>query len=133
MEYFRDSFNFTINTGDIVKNGTIQQRWNNYFMDTEIINAFKQGVYVEGNHEEGQFSLMKMYNNLPMPNTYDNRYYSLSYGKIGFIILNSNKYTVGDDNQTEWLNQTLLRLSQANAFNFAFLHHPLLHRTRSYI
>ena len=125
MAYFRDLFDFTVHTGDIVNDGRLQEEWNNYFMDTEIINAFKQGVYVEGNHERGVNT--KMYDNLLMPNNATNRYYSFSYGDMGFIILNSNSEI---DIQTEWLNQTLIELSQKCTFNYAFLHHPLL-STRS--
>ena len=129
MESFKDSFDFTIHTGDIVNDGRLQEEWNNYFMDTEFINAFKQGVYVEGNHERGVNT--RMYDNLLMPNNASNRYYSFTYGDMGFIILNSNSETVDDDIQTEWLNQTLIEFSQKNTFNFAFLHHPLL-GSRSY-
>jgi hypothetical protein len=74
-----------------------------------------------------------MYNNIPMPNTAINRYYSFSYGDVGYVILNSNKDDNNyNDDQTDWLNQTLFQLSQKNTFNFAFLHHPLLD-TRSYL
>lgn len=129
MKSFRNEFDFTIHTGDIVEHGTDQNEWNNYFTDTEVLNAYKQGLYVEGNHEGGL--LTKMYDNLLMYGTEDKRYYYFNYGEMGFIILNSNDYTVGNDDQTNWLNQTLKQLSQENTFNFAFLHHPLLH-TRSY-
>jgi len=126
MENFSASFDFTILCGDIVYDGTIQERWNNYFIDTEVINAFKQGIYVEGNHEGGINT--KMYDNLLMPNNATNRYYSFSYGGIGFIILESNNDNVDYINeQTNWLNQTLIEFSQENTFNFAFLHNPLLH------
>ena len=104
MENLRDKFDFTILCGDIVNDGRIQGQWNNYFIDTEILNAYKQGIYVEGNHEFGEYPSIKMYDNLPMRNTYTNRYYSFNIGNIGFIILNSNGYTQGDDIQTDWLN-----------------------------
>ena len=130
MESFRNKFQFTIHTGDIVEDGTDQNRWNNYFLDTEIINAFKQGVYVEGNHEGGL--LTKMYSNLLMYGNQSNRYYYFSYGEIGFIILDSNNDLDSyNDDQTNWLNNTLMLLSQKNKFNFAFLHHPLLNTSRS--
>jgi predicted phosphodiesterase len=131
MEYFREDFDFTIHSGDIVEDGRLQDQWNNYFIDTETLNAFKQGIYVEGNHEGGDNT--EMYNNIPMPNTAINRYYSFSYGDVGYVILNSNKDDNNyNDDQTDWLNQTLFQLSQKNTFNFAFLHHPLLD-TRSYL
>ncbi len=130
MESFRNEFAFTIHTGDIVQDGTDQNRWNNYFSDTEVLNGYKQGVYVEGNHEGGWST--KMYENLLMYGTQNNRYYYFSYGEIGFIILNSNEYTEGDDDQTNWLNQTLIQLSQKKTFIFTFLHHPLLNISRSY-
>jgi len=131
MEYFREDFDFTIHSGDIVENGILQDQWNNYFIDTEALNAFKQGIYVEGNHEGGDNT--EMYNNIPMPNTAINRYYSFSYGDVGYVILNSNKDDDNyNDDQTDWLNQTLIQLSQKNTFNFAFLHHPLLDATRSF-
>jgi len=129
MENFNDSFDFSILLGDIVELGSFQDQWNNYFSDTEILNAYKQGIYVEGNHEQGDIT--KMYDNLPMRNNATNRYYSFSYGDIGFIILNSNGETVDDDVQTDWLNQTLIDFSERNVFNFALMHHPLVH-DRSY-
>ncbi len=125
MGHFRDDFEFTINLGDIVDDGRDQDLWNNYFEDTEELNAYKQGIYIEGNHEKGLETLM--YDNLPMISTENNRYYAFSYGDIGLIILNSNSYTIDDDDQTDWLNETLFQFSQKNSFNFAFMHHPLLH------
>jgi len=129
MENFKDNFDFTIHNGDIVEDGRDQYRWNNYFGDTECLNSYKQGIYVEGNHEEGLQT--KMYDNLPMRNNESKRYYSFSYMGIGFIILNTNDYTTENDDQTDWLNQTLIQLSQENLFNFAFMHHPLLHERSS--
>ncbi len=129
IENFKDKFDFTILLGDIVEDGKNQTKWNNYFLDTEGLNAYKQGIYVEGNHEGGLQTLM--YENLPMNNTETNRYYTFSYGGVGFIILNSNSYTVGDDNQTDWLEETLIQLSQENPFNIPYMHHPLL-SSRSY-
>ncbi len=129
MASFRNNFEFIVHTGDIVEIGTEQNEWNEYFDDTEALTAYKQGVYVEGNHEGGLST--KMYNNLLMYGTDTERYYYFNYGGVGFIILNSNDYTVGDDDQTNWLNQTLIQLSQENTFNFVFLHHPLLHTSRS--
>ncbi|MFX0073245.1 MAG: purple acid phosphatase family protein [Candidatus Hermodarchaeota archaeon] len=126
IERFRNEFQFTVHLGDIMEDGTLQYRWNNYFIDTEVLNAYKQGIYVEGNHEMGHLS-NKMYENLPMINNESNRYYCFSYADIGFIILNSNDYEAGDDTQTLWLNETLYDFSQKNTFNFAFFHHPLLH------
>ncbi len=131
MANFSDDFQFSIHTGDFIWDGKKQSLWNDYFTDTECLNSYKQGIYVEGNHEHGETTDIKMYDNLPMRNNYHNRYYSFSYMDIGFIILNSNKYTEVDDEQTEWLNQTLIQFSQENLFNIAFLHHPLLD-TRSH-
>ncbi len=132
MEYFSESFDFIVHTGDIVYDGRLQEEWNKYFMDTETINAYKLGVYAEGNHEGGVNT--RMYDNLLMPNNATNRYYSFSYGGIGFIILDSAENDVNYINdQTNWLNQTLIKFSQENIFNFAFLHHPLLGtRSNSY-
>jgi len=125
MENFTNYFDFSIHTGDIVHHGSIQDEWNNYFIDMEVVYGYKQGVFVEGNHEQG--SSTKMYDNLLMNSTADNRYYAFSYNDIGFIILNSNAAAVDDDTQTDWLNETLFDFSQKNLFNFVYLHHPLLH------
>ncbi len=120
-----DKFEFTIHTGDITHYGDNQSRWNNYFIDSEHLNAYKLGFYIEGNHEKGLETLM--YKNLPLPYKEGYHYYNFSYGGLGFIFLNSNDYTVNYNQQTEWLNQTLIYFSKKNLFNFAFLHHPLLH------
>jgi hypothetical protein len=53
MENLSDSFDFSILLGDIVEFGSLQDQWNEYFSDTEVLNAYKQGIYVEGNHEGG--------------------------------------------------------------------------------
>lgn len=127
MKSFINDFEFTIHLGDIVSSGREQDQWNDYFCDVEGLSAFKQGIYVEGNHEGGLTT--KMYDNLPMTSSESNRYYSFSHGNIGFVILNSN---VGGDDQTDWLNQTLIHLSQKNDIIFAFMHHPLLHDDRSF-
>jgi len=132
MANFSDKIQFTVHTGDIVYNGRIQTQWNDYFIDTESLNSYKQGIYVEGNHENGAWGDMKMYDNLPMRNNFTDRYYSFSYMDIGFIILVSNDYAAYYAPQTEWLNQTLIQLSQENLFNFVFLHHPLLNDARSH-
>jgi predicted phosphodiesterase len=125
MERFSNNFDFSIHTGDIVEDGRYQDQWNNYFIDMEALYRYKQGVFVEGNHEKGNNT--KMYDNLLMNSNADNRYYAFSYNGMGFIILNSNGDAVGNDTQTEWLNETLFNYSQKNSFNFVYLHHPLLH------
>lgn len=132
MTNFSDKIQFTVHTGDIVYNGLNQYQWNDYFNDTECLNSYKQGIYVEGNHEGGLPT--KMYDNLPMRNNFtpDNRVYSFSYMDIGFIILVSNPYAANYAPQTEWLNQTLIQFSQENLFNFVFLHHPLLNDLRTH-
>lgn len=128
MANFSDDFQFFIHTGDIVANGQNQNQWNDYFNDTECLNSYKQGIYVEGNHEGGIWTLM--YDNLPMRNKFIERNISFSYMDIGFIILDSNDYAAEYAPQTEWLNQTLIQFSQENLFNFVFLHHPLLNVDR---
>ncbi|TFF95807.1 MAG: hypothetical protein EU547_07120, partial [Promethearchaeota archaeon] len=65
-ENFLNKFDFLIHTGDIVADGRVQEQWNNYFNDTEILNTYKQGIFVEGNHERGEYSNAKMYDNLLM-------------------------------------------------------------------
>jgi predicted phosphodiesterase len=122
---FLNQIDFSIHTGDIIEDGRIQDQWNNYFLDTEMLNAYKQGIYVEGNHERG--SNTKMYDNLLMNSTADKRYYAFPYNDLGFIILNSNSEAVDNKNQTDWLNQTLFEYSRKYPFNFVYLHHPLLH------
>ena len=122
---FLDRFDFFLHTGDIVEDGRVQEQWNNYFDDTEVVNRYKQGIYVEGNHERGLAT--KMYDNLLMNSTSENRYYAFSFKEIGFIILNSNPYVAGDDEQTDWLNATLFDYSKRNTYNLVYLHHPILH------
>ncbi|MCK4281919.1 MAG: metallophosphoesterase family protein, partial [Candidatus Lokiarchaeota archaeon] len=40
------NFSFTIHTGDIVEDGTIQEQWDNYFNDTKKMNAFHQSYFI---------------------------------------------------------------------------------------
>jgi hypothetical protein len=128
---FLDKFDFFFHTGDIVEDGRDQGRWNQYFEDTEGMNRYKQGIFVEGNHERGESLTAKMYDNLLMNTTSTNRYYAFSYNEIGFIILNSNPYAAGEESQTDWLNATLFNYAKKNTYNLIYLHHPLLHEDRT--
>lgn len=114
-ESILEHFDFSIHTGDIVEDRSIQAQWNNYFMDTEVVNGYKPAIFVEGNHERGENT--KMYENLVMNSTAIQRYYAFIYNNIGFIILNSNYEVINDDLQTGWLNETLNKYSQQNSFN----------------
>jgi hypothetical protein len=128
------NLDFSIHSGDIVEDGRIQSQWDNYFIDTEILYSKIPGIFVEGNHEGGLNTLM--YENFFPGVKYSQRYYSFIFGNCGFIILNSNGYydVSIEEEQKDWLNQTLYEYSQLNEYNFVFLHHPLLHnRTKSYL
>jgi len=48
IKQFGDNFEFTILSGDIVEFGSKQEEWNEYFFDTEQLNAYKLGFYIEG-------------------------------------------------------------------------------------
>ncbi|MHA1292753.1 MAG: metallophosphoesterase [Promethearchaeota archaeon] len=128
MLYFGNQIDFIIHTGDIVSSGSVQEQWNAYFNDTEIINGFIPGYYAEGNHEDGY--LTKMYDNIPLPsNGRDSRYYSFNWGFAGFLGLNTNNDEIWPHEKMsiKWL-ETELKICEEDKYilwKFAFMHHPI--------
>ncbi len=111
---------FGIHLGDIVKDGNNQYDWNEYFSNTEILNAYIPSYYVEGNHDT-----LNLYNNLILPsNGNDSYYYSFNYGFAKFLALNTNREV---KNQASWIIQELesSNLDNQILWNIAFMHEPI--------
>ncbi len=126
IELFPD-IAFTIHTGDVVSDGLIQSEWNEYFEDTEIVNGYKQGYFIEGNHERGFAT--KMYDNIPLPSNGGNsRYYSFVWGSVGFVGLNTNNQEIWPHEKMPvfWLDRELYKYEQDKftLWKIAFMHAP---------
>lgn len=126
MERF--DMDFTVHTGDIVSDGEQQGLWDEYFEDTEVINGYKQGFFIEGNHENGLIT--KMYDNIPLPsNGRDSRYYSFNWGPLGFVGLNTNNQEVWPNEKmpVTWLDAELSKFERDKytLWKFAYMHHPI--------
>ncbi|MFX1364463.1 MAG: purple acid phosphatase family protein [Promethearchaeota archaeon] len=121
MENFAD-IEFIVHTGDIVEDGRIQTKWNDYFEDIEILTKKIPGYYIEGNHErlDGY-----MYDNIPLPsNGLNSFYYNFSIGPINFIGLNTERDI---SIQTTWLEEVLKNSYKDNnsLWNIAYMHQPI--------
>ncbi|MFX1388664.1 MAG: purple acid phosphatase family protein [Promethearchaeota archaeon] len=117
-----DDINFTIHTGDMVEDGTIQTQWNEYFDNIEILTKVIPGYYIEGNHEQINGY---MYDNIPLPsNGLNSYYYNFSIGPVSFIGLNTEREV---SVQTTWLEKTLRFLHQDNEtlWTVVYMHQPI--------
>ncbi|MFX0042234.1 MAG: purple acid phosphatase family protein [Candidatus Hodarchaeota archaeon] len=117
-----DDIDFTIHTGDIVNDGTIQNQWNDYFDDVENLTNNIIGYFIEGNHEhiDGY-----MYDNIPLPSNGENSfYYSFNIGPVNFIGLNTGRDSTI---QTTWLETVLNKSYQDNntLWRIGYMHKPI--------
>ncbi len=127
MEKF-DDIDFTLHTGDIVTDGSRQGLWDRYFLDTEVINGYKQGFFIEGNHEKGLIT--KMYDNIALPtNGIDSRYYSFNWGPVSIVALNTNDAEIWAHEKMPliWLDTELSNFNQDKycLWKIAGMHHPI--------
>ncbi len=106
-------------TGDLVENGLIYENWLIFNIITEHMRENAAFYPVAGNHErESQY----YYDNFELPN--NEKWYSVVYENILFILLNSNLPLDDNSEQYWWLRN---ELSNASGYNYRIVlfHHPI--------
>ncbi|KLO25146.1 MULTISPECIES: metallophosphoesterase family protein [unclassified Marinitoga] len=98
---------FVINVGDMVENGNEMKYWNNFFYTIRGLNTFYYPVL--GNHEKNSKIYYEAFDLPEGGGDYNKRWYSFSYGKYHFIILDSTIPTKSQifKSQTIWLKKDL--------------------------
>ena len=146
-----DPYNFIVHVGDIVGHGGNRVEWNQFFKRVEHLHASAPIVPVIGNHEfyrEGNEDYADedfpelnssnpehylKYFNLPG----NEKYYSLDFANIHYIILDSNnpggtfyRKTDPDKNaQAQWLYDDLRAHNSTTGWIFVSFHHPFIEST----
>lgn len=104
--------NFIVHLGDIVQNGDENKDWDDYFIDTFLLQDFST-YYSQGNHDISNTDNFLTYTKQ------DNYYYSFIEKNTLFICLDSNNIS---NEQTLWLESTLN--SSKEKWIIIFFHHP---------
>ena len=135
-----DSFEFILNTGDMVNSGGEQDDWDRYYEDISLaVDKNITFYYTVGNHEiytyqlpDGSYGPQELnfstyMANVEMPG--NERYYSFDYNKIHFVIINTEEYwNSGADEfaitaeQEQWIIDDLS--SNTQNFTIASFHRP---------
>lgn len=134
---------FTIHTGDIVENGSVEKSWKGFFNSTQVLNANFPLMSVTGNHDvvndTGLHTFQKpfpvYYDLFNLPN--DQLNYSYVYGNTQFIAINSG-YAKGAEKKdavlfkpgsTEyrWLEQELSKAKKNKSIRWiiVYCHYPM--------
>ncbi len=114
-----EDFDFYIHLGDVVKNGENQVHWNKYFKHLELLNAYKPGFYVEGNHDSREGSTL-MYDNIP---TLDFSYFYYFETFLFLLGLNTEDERV---NSESFINSSLKQANETNVkWKISFLYKPI--------
>ncbi|MGN6294301.1 MAG: purple acid phosphatase family protein [Chitinophagaceae bacterium] len=134
---------FTLHTGDIVENGSVQRSWNNFFETAQPLNARFPFMSVTGNHDvindrqAGQFQkpFPVYYDLFNLPN--DQLNYSYDYGNTHFVAINSG-YAKGAEKDSlvyfkpgsaeyKWLEKDLAKARRSKHIRWIVLycHYPM--------
>ncbi|MDB4924974.1 metallophosphoesterase family protein [Mucilaginibacter sp.] len=91
----KNTYDFTIHTGDIVENGSVAKSWNGYFNTGQPVNSNMPLMSVPGNHDVVNDTTSKIFQR-PFPVFFelmnlpgDQLNYSYNYGNAHFIAINS--------------------------------------------
>jgi predicted phosphodiesterase len=105
-------------TGDMVYNGMRASQWKKFNSITSELRAKTSFYPALGNHE---YDFRLFFKNFELPN--NERWYTVDFEKIHFIVLNSNSSLSRRSKQYKWLESDLKK----NTTNFVVLifHHPL--------
>lgn len=116
---------FIVHTGDLVES-PVSPNWANFFWAIEPFSGSTPLVPVLGNHEKNDDSY---YESFVLPSgggDYEKQWYSFEYGKVNFIVLDSNANLMGLNNflkEKAWLEKELE--NQARPFTVVMFHHPM--------
>ncbi|MRG43818.1 metallophosphoesterase [Chitinophaga sp. SYP-B3965] len=139
----KHAFDFTLHTGDIVENGSVEKSWNNFFDIAEPLNANYPFMSVTGNHDvinkdtdsnfQKPFPIFYNLFNLPR----DQLNYSYDYGNTHFVAVNSG-YAQGAEKKGavlldvnsadyQWLEADLAKAKKNKkiCWTIVYCHYPL--------
>ncbi|MBA7553250.1 3',5'-cyclic adenosine monophosphate phosphodiesterase CpdA [subsurface metagenome] len=128
---------FILHSGDMVNNGGEQDDWDKYYEDIGLaLQNNVQFYYAVGNHEmytyplpDGSYGPIEMdfatyLANVEMPG--NERYYSINFNQIHFIIINTDEYWEGSLEltleQEDWIVDDLK--ANSKDFTVAMFHRP---------
>jgi predicted MPP superfamily phosphohydrolase len=133
---------FTLHTGDIVENGSVQESWKGFFKISQPLNAKFPFMSVTGNHDvvndttsNFQRPFPVFYDLFNLPN--DQLNYSYDYGNTHFIAINSGfaqgAEKVGkvlfkkDSREYQWLEKdlTIARKNTEIKWIILYCHYPV--------
>lgn len=116
---------FIAHTGDLVES-PVSPNWADFFWAIEPFSKSIPLVPVLGNHEENDDSY---YDGFALPSgggDYGEQWYSFEYGKVNFIVLDSNANLIGLNSflkEKNWLKKELK--NQTRPFTVVLFHHPI--------
>jgi len=116
---------FIVHTGDLVES-PVSPNWANFFWAIEPFSGSTPLVPVLGNHEKNDDSY---YESFVLPSgggDYEKQWYSFEYGKVNFIVLDSNSNLIGLNDflkEKAWLEKELE--NQTRPFTVVMFHHPM--------
>ncbi|MFW6104278.1 MAG: metallophosphoesterase [Candidatus Bipolaricaulota bacterium] len=116
---------FIVHTGDLVES-PVSPNWADFFWAIEPFSGSIPLVPVLGNHEKNDDSY---YESFALPSgggDYEKQWYSFEYGKVNFIVLDSNADLMGLNSFLEekaWLEKELE--NQTRPFTVVMFHHPM--------
>jgi predicted phosphodiesterase len=115
----KDEPDFTVHSGDLVEEGTIEEDWDRFFDAAAPLlrtGAFWPAI---GNHEVGAKQYFELFV-LPAPASY----YTFTAGPAQFFVLDANWTPRKDPRQVAWFAEELKK-SKAR-FKFVLCHQPLV-------
>jgi 3',5'-cyclic AMP phosphodiesterase CpdA len=115
----KDEPDFTVHTGDLVEEGTIEEDWDRFFAAAAPLLRTGALWPSIGNHEVGARQYFELFI-LPEPENY----YTFTAGPAQFFILDANWGPRKDPKQIAWFAEEL-RKSRAR-FKFVVCHQPLV-------
>lgn len=115
----KDQPDFTVHSGDLVEEGTIEEDWDRFFDAAGPLLRTGALWPSIGNHEVGAQQYFDLFV-LPPPENY----YTFTAGPAQFFILDGNYSARKDPKQRAWFAEELKKSTAR--FRFAVLHQPLL-------
>jgi hypothetical protein len=115
----KDLPDFSVHTGDLVDEGTIQEDWDRFFESAAPLLRTGALWPSMGNHEYGAKPYYDLFV-LPAPE----RYYTFTAGPAQFFILDADWEGRRDATQKEWFEAELKK--SAARFKFVVLHQPVV-------
>ena len=112
-----------VNTGDMTGGGMVQEYWDAFFAIEGELLSHVPLLPVYGNHEHnlGEAYYAGFFR---VPNDFNrNRNYSLRYGNVHFLMIDSNLSFEIESEQKDWILNELKSAKDAE-FLFVFFHHP---------